>query len=103
EYPIIIKPNIGGSGALMRRFESSAELDAALASDELTAMFGIDNTAIVQEYHPPKGGSIVLVEALDGQFLYAIRIYNDPNDGFNLCPADICQTPDRSEFENCAV
>jgi hypothetical protein len=31
---------------------------------------------------------------LDGEFLYAIRIYNDPSQGFNLCPADICQTPD---------
>ena len=33
------------------------------------------------------------VEALDGQFLYAIRIYSDPDEGFNLCPADICQVP----------
>lgn len=94
EYPLIIKPNIGGSGALMRRFETPAELESALSSGELAPIFGIDQTAIVQEYHPPKGGAIVRVEALDGQFLYAIRIYNDPNEGFNLCPADICQVPD---------
>lgn len=93
EYPLIVKPNIGGSGALMRRFETPAELEGALENDELAPIFGIDRTAIVQEYHPPKGGSIVRVEALDGQFLYAIRIFNDPNDGFNLCPADICQVP----------
>jgi hypothetical protein len=103
EYPIIIKPNIGGSGALMRRFESPAELDAALAHGELAAIFGIDHTAIVQEYHPPKGGSIVRVEALDGQFLYAIRIYNDPNEGFNLCPADICQVPEQGRPANAAT
>lgn len=105
EYPLIVKPNIGGSGALMRRFETPAEFAAALADGELDAIFGVDHTAVVQEYHPPKGGSIVRVEALDDQFLYAIRIYNDPNEGFNLCPADICDVPQStapaSEFENC--
>ena len=46
---------------------------------------------VVQEYHPPRGSSIVRVEVLGGRFLYAIRIHNDPSQGFNLCPADICQ------------
>ena len=97
EYPLIIKPNIGGSGALMRRFETPDELESALENGELAPIFGIDQTAIVQEYHPPKGGSIVRVEALEGQFLYAIRIFNDPNEGFNLCPADICQVPEQGQ------
>ena len=94
EYPVIIKPKIGGSGALMRRFETAEELESALANGELDAIFGVDSTAVVQEYHPPKGSSIVRVEALDNTFLYAIRISNDPNEGFNLCPADICQVED---------
>jgi D-alanine-D-alanine ligase-like ATP-grasp enzyme len=95
-FPLILKPNIGGSGALMRRFQSSAELADARASGALDDLFGIDGTALVQEYHPPRNGSIVRVEALDNQFLYAIRIHNDPDQGFNLCPADICQTPSAS-------
>lgn len=107
EYPLIVKPNIGGSGALMRRFETADEFAAAQAAGELDAIFGIDHTAVVQEYHPPQDGSIVRVEALDDRFLYAIRIFNDPNDGFNLCPADICQAPEAaeqaSEFENCVA
>ena len=94
EFPLILKPNVGGSGALMRRFETAAELADAAAAGALDDLFGIDGTALVQEYHAPRGGSIVRVEVLDGQFLYAIRIHNDPNQGFNLCPADICQTPD---------
>ncbi len=53
----------------------------------------IESEDIVQEYHPSKDGSIVRVEALDNQFLYAIRIASDPSLGFNLCPADICQVP----------
>ncbi len=92
-YPVIVKPNIGGSGALMRRFETPDELAGAVAAGELDGVFGLDYTAVVQEYHPPRGGSIVRVEALDGRFLYAIRIHNDPDEGFNLCPADICQAP----------
>ncbi len=95
-YPIIVKPNIGGSGALMRRFDTAEELRAAAGSGELQNVFGLDYTAVVQEYHPTRGSSIVRVEVLDGHFLYAIRIHNDPSQGFNLCPADICQVEDTS-------
>ena len=109
-YPLIVKPNIGGSGALMQRLDSQRELDEALAAGQLDAVLGLDYTAIVQEYHPPRDGSIVRVEALDDQFLYAIRIHNDPSQGFNICPADICRTPEESvpagrtsDFELCPV
>jgi glutathione synthase/RimK-type ligase-like ATP-grasp enzyme len=93
EFPIIVKPNVGGSGALMRSFDSAQALREATLDGELDGAFEIDGTALVQEYHPPRGGSIVRVEVLDGDFLYAIRIENDPSQGFNLCPADICQVP----------
>ena len=93
-YPLIVKPNIGGSGALMRRFDTPSELRSAVGDGELDAILGLDQTAIVQEYHPPRGGSIVRVEALDDRLLYAIRIQTDPDQGFNICPADICRAPD---------
>jgi hypothetical protein len=86
-YPVIVKPNVGGSGALMRRFETPDDL--AAGADGLD--FGIDRTAIVQEYLAPAGGAIVRVEVLDGRLLYAIKIQTDPQASFNLCPADICQ------------
>jgi len=89
----------------MRRFDLAADLRQAALAGELDAVFGLDSTAIVQEFHPPAGGSIVRVEALAGEVLYAIRIENDPNQGFNLCPADICQVdivaPSSTEFEFC--
>jgi D-alanine-D-alanine ligase-like ATP-grasp enzyme len=94
-YPLIVKPNIGGSGALMRRFQAADELRTAAQAGELDGILGLDSTAIVQEFHPPRGGSIVRVEALDDKFLYAIRIQTDPNQGFNICPADICQVDDQ--------
>jgi hypothetical protein len=99
-FPIIVKPNVGGSGAGIVRFDSRAELKDRLASLEL----GPDGTALVQEYVEAKDGAIVRVEILDGRYLYAIRIVR-PGDRFNLCPADICtwgapgapQAPQRSE------
>ena len=33
------------------------------------------------------------VEVLADQLLYGIRIYNGTSQNFNLCPADICDTP----------
>jgi hypothetical protein len=88
-YPVIVKPNVGGSGALMRRFETPEELAAGVEGPGLD--LGIDRTAVVQEYLAPAGGSIVRVEVLDGRLLYAIKIQTDPEASFNLCPADICQ------------
>jgi len=91
-YPIIVKPNLGGSGALMRRFDSQDEVRAAVADGSMAPILGIDSTAIVQEFHQTRG-SIVRVEALADRFLYGIRIHNGTSQNFNLCPADICQTP----------
>jgi hypothetical protein len=96
-FPVIVKPNVGGSGALMRRFESVHQLADATATIDL----GPDRTGIIQEYLVPLDGSIVRIEFLDGELLYAIRITNDRDQDFNLCPADICQVPDTSaEFDN---
>jgi hypothetical protein len=93
EYPIIVKPNLGGSGALMRRFDSADELRAAADAGEVAPILGVDTTAIVQEFHQTRG-SIVRVEVLADKLLYGIRIHNGTSQNFNLCPADICQTPD---------
>lgn len=89
-WPVIVKPNIGGSGAKMTRFDTPAELQAAGELD-----LGIDQTALVQEYLPARDGHIVRVEILNGEFLYAIKVYPKPGEGFNLCPADICQIDDQ--------
>ncbi len=90
-FPVLIKPNVGGSGAGIRRFESEAELRAAVGAASLD--LGLDQTGLVQEALPAAGGHIVRVEVLDGRFLYAIRIYPRQDAGYNLCPADICQAP----------
>ena len=87
-FPVVIKPNVGGSGAGIVRFDSRAELEAGLPQIDL----GPDRVALLQEFIEAEGGAIVRVEVLDGRFLYAIRIVRGAS-SFNLCPADICQVP----------
>jgi hypothetical protein len=85
-FPVLVKPNIGGSGAGIVSFASYEELAAA----ELVP--GLDGTLLVQEQLPAEGEAIVRVEILDGELLYAIRILLAPG-SFNLCPADYCELP----------
>lgn len=88
-FPILTKPNIGGSGAGIQRFDSEEEISSALADGSLSA--GFDGTLLLQEYVEPKDGRITRVEFLNDEFLYAIQI-EVGDAGFNLCPADICET-----------
>jgi hypothetical protein len=94
-FPIVLKANIGGSGAGIVRFDSREELVAAVESDALK--LGIDQTALVQEFIPPRDGHITRVETLGGKYLYGIKVFTT-GDTFNLCPADICQTTDGVEL-----
>jgi hypothetical protein len=98
-FPVVVKPNIGGSGAGITRFDSPEELKHAAEAG--TIKLGLDNTALVQEYIPAEGGFITRVEVVGGDYLYAIRVYLS-GDGYNLCPADICQTTDGKELARAA-
>ncbi len=86
-FPIVLKPNVGGSGAGIVKFDDQHELEMALESGELD--LGIDHTGLAQEYLAPRGGCIVRVEILNDTFLYAIRLPVS-EDSFNYCPADGC-------------
>jgi len=88
-FPIVIKANIGGSGAGIEKFDSLEDVQVAIKEKRID--FGIDHTALVQEFIPARGGYITRVETLGGKYLYGIRVYTD-GESFNLCPADICQT-----------
>jgi glutathione synthase/RimK-type ligase-like ATP-grasp enzyme len=94
-FPIVVKANVGGSGAGITRFDTEAALDEAARNGLLN--LGVDGTALVQELAPLRGGHIVRVEVLDGRYLYAIRVFPEAG-SFDLCPADACQTPDGREL-----
>ena len=98
-YPLIVKPNIGGSGAGIKRFTSRSELQAAV--DEGSLLFGIDNTALIQECFTARDGIITRVEVLGGKHLYAIQIHIT-GETFDLCPADICKNTRGEELTRIA-
>jgi glutathione synthase/RimK-type ligase-like ATP-grasp enzyme len=86
-FPVVVKPNIGGRGAGIVRFETRDDLEYALGAGLVE--LGIDSTALVQEYIQAGGGHIVRVETLAGKFLYAMKVTTS-GENFNLCPAEIC-------------
>ncbi|MGI9140320.1 MAG: ATP-grasp domain-containing protein [Gemmatimonadaceae bacterium] len=88
-FPVVVKANIGGSGAGITRYDSPEELERAAARGSID--LGVDHVGLVQELVPYTDGHITRVETLGGRFLYAINVY-PAEDSFNLCPADACQT-----------
>ena len=86
-YPLIVKANIGGSGAGIVRYASREELLASI--EQGTMPQSIDGVLLVQDYVPGRGGTITRIETLAGQFLYAIEVETS-SDSFDLCPADAC-------------
>ncbi|MGH3114820.1 MAG: ATP-grasp domain-containing protein [Gaiellaceae bacterium] len=89
-FPVMVKPNVGGSGAGIRSFSTPGELAAAVAAGQID--LGLDGTSLVQEHLPAEDESVVRIEILGGEFLYAIRLRLVPGT-FNLCPADYCELP----------
>jgi hypothetical protein len=87
-FPVVVKPNIGGRGAGIVRYDSLETLERAARAGGID--LGIDSTALVQEFIPARGGHIQRVETLGGKFLYAIKVFTS-GENFNLCPAEICQ------------
>jgi len=85
-YPLLVKANVGGSGAGIARFDSARELAAVVAAGE--APQSVDRVLMVQEAIPARDSVIWRLETLGGKFLYAITV--DGAGQFDLCPADAC-------------
>ncbi|MEJ7847952.1 MAG: hypothetical protein WKF92_07700 [Pyrinomonadaceae bacterium] len=99
-FPVLVKPNIGGRGAGIIKFDTIDALAEAVKNNLIE--LGLDSTGLVQEFAPKKGGHINRIETLGGKFLYAIRIYPQ-GENFNLCPAEICQIEDQANSGVSAV
>ncbi|HXI12155.1 MAG TPA: hypothetical protein VNM92_05870 [Thermoanaerobaculia bacterium] len=100
EFPLVVKPNVGGSGAGIRLFATVEELATAVREGTIEQPLG--DVILLQEYHPPATQSIVRVETLEGRYLYGIRIHLADNAGFDLCPADVCRTTTGIELTSTA-
>jgi glutathione synthase/RimK-type ligase-like ATP-grasp enzyme len=98
EWPALLKPDQGGSGARIHVVDSVAHLESLLAADP--TLWEPDQLLLLQEYlpHDPEQG-IVRMEFLGGELLYAMRVKTHGR--FNLCPSPVCN-PDGGGGE-CAV
>lgn len=84
--PFVVKPNTGGKGLGVRRFDSVAEL--ARDADAVARNASPDGVLLVQEHLASRDGSITRAEFVGGRFVYAVRV--DTDGSFELCPADAC-------------
>jgi glutathione synthase/RimK-type ligase-like ATP-grasp enzyme len=98
-FPVVVKANVGGSGAGITRYETPDALAQAAAEGSIE--LGLDSVALVQEFTPARDGHITRIETLGGKFLYGINVYTN-GDSFNLCPADICRTSSGVQLERSA-
>jgi glutathione synthase/RimK-type ligase-like ATP-grasp enzyme len=100
-WPLLVKANVGGSGAGIVRYRNEAELAASIVAGSVPE--SVDSVLLVQEEVRARGGVITRVETLGGKFLYAIEVESG-GDGFDLCPADACVTrPGRAAVRMTAV
>ena len=91
QWPAILKPDQGGSGARIHVVESLAHVESIFAADP--NVWQPDNLFLLQEYlpHDPDQG-IVRLEFLGGELLYAMRVKTHGR--FNLCPSPVCNPDD---------
>lgn len=100
-FPLLVKANVGGSGAGIVRYSSREELLASIAEGSIPQ--SADRVLLVQDYVPARSGTILRLETLGGRFLYAIEIETS-GESFDLCPADACLVqPGRSAVRMTAV
>ena len=86
-FPVLTKPNVGGSGNGIMRHDTSDDLQAALAAGAID--LGIDGTGVVQRIIGSADNMIYRVEMLGQTFFYGTKQRLAPN-AFNYCAADGC-------------
>lgn len=99
-FPMLLKPEQGGSGARIHLVESLAHLKALI--DAQPDLWLPDNLLLLQEYFPvdPSRG-IVRMEFLGGKLLYAMRVISHGR--FNLCPAPVCNPESPDDASACVI
>lgn len=96
-FPLILKHNRAGKGLGVQLVRSADALEEHLSGPGFTQ--SIDGITLVQRYIEAPEPFITRVEFVGGKFLYAVRV--DTSEGFELCPADVCQLDEDSAI--CAV
>jgi hypothetical protein len=103
-FPLIIKPNIGGSGSGIAQYNTYDELESAVQSGKVD--LGIDGTGLVQQYIH-SDGNVYRVEILGNSLFYSIK-QKMMADTYNYCAADGCSVSESQEnkdssFDHCVL
>jgi hypothetical protein len=87
QWPALLKPEQGGSGARMYLLHSADELIRLL--DERPELWLPENLLLLQElFEVDAARGIVRMEFMGGDLLYAMRVVS--HGAFNLCPSEMC-------------
>jgi len=86
-FPILSKPNIGGSGTGIVRYDTAEQLDSSIRSGQVD--LGTDGTGVGQRVINSADGFVHRIEMLHGELLYATR-QPIQEGAFNYCAADGC-------------
>ena len=95
DFPIILKPNQGGKGLGVQKFDSLEALKPTI--EQRSQLESVDGIWLVQEYIQPQKPQITRMEFIGGSFFYAVEV--NTSGGFELCPAEACQL----EANICAI
>lgn len=94
-WPLIVKPNRGGKGLGVQRFDRLADL-AAFAADPAAVAGSVDGVWLLQELFETADGTITRAEFIGGKLHYAVQVATGGS--FELCPAEACDIDERPRF-----
>ena len=86
--PFVAKPNRGGKGHGVERFDSYDAFERHVRSDAFSP--SPDHITLLQPYVRPSDQTITRCEFVGGRLVYAVRV--DASEGFDLCPAAPCRS-----------
>lgn len=98
-YPLILKPEQGGSGARIYLINSFGELENLLSTQP--ELWLPDNLLLLQEkldYDEMFG--IIRIEFIEDEMLYAMRVVS--HGAYNLCPSIVCN-PENGSNSVCEI
>ncbi len=88
--PFITKHNRAGKGLGVQLFQNVEALEEYVNSPSFEVP--IDGITLIQQYIEAPEPFITRCEFIGGKFFYAVKV--DTSEGFELCPADVCQIGD---------
>lgn len=85
-FPVVLKPNRGGSGMGIEKFQTKEELLSAIQTNAI--QMPSDQLFLLQSFIESPEGNIVRVETVNGKVIYAMKVFSQGT--FNLCPSNSC-------------